>query len=209
MHNKKNKNTILKATISNTIVAFVYVFIIVGIIAILFSSKISLAIGLINTVTVKSEEKMASEVKIDLVHNKLEKKPKYGTKYGQLTIDTLGVNLPIYYGDDLSILRYGIGHTFGSYFPGEGGTIIYMAHNTSGFLRKLPEIQIGAKINISTSYGEYTYTVNKTEIVHMSNTEVVDNIQDNEEELILYTCYPVNSIGHATHRFITHSSLDK
>lgn len=208
MHNKKNKNTILKATISNTIVAFVYVGIIAGIVAILFSSKISMAIGLINTITVKSEEKMASEVKIDLVHNKLEKKPKYGTKYGQLTIEDLGIDLPIYYGDELSTLRYGIGHTFGSYFPGEGGTIIYMAHNTSGFLRKLPEIKIGTKINVSTSYGDYTYTVDETKIVHMSETSAVD-IQDEKEQLILYTCYPVNSIGHAKHRFITYSSLDK
>ena len=199
---------ILKATINSTIVAFVYVGIILGIIAILFSSKISMAISLINTITIKTEDKLASEVKIDLSNHRLETKPQYGTKYGTLTIDDLGVELPIYYGDDLSILRYGIGHTFGTYFPGEGGTIVYMAHNTSGFLRKLPEIEIGTKIHISTSYGEYTYTVNETKIVHMSEIEAVD-LQDGKEQLILYTCYPVNSIGHATNRFITYSSLDK
>ena len=206
MHSKLNN--ILKATIKSTIVAFVYVGIIVGIIAILFSSKISMAISLINTVTVKTEEKMASEVKIDLQNHRLKTKPQYGTKYGILTIDDLGIELPIYYGDDLSILRYGIGHTFGTYFPGEGGTIVYMAHNTSGFLRSLPDIQIGTKIHISTSYGEYTYTVYETQIVHMSEVEAVD-IQEEKEQLVLYTCYPVNSIGHATNRFITYSSLDK
>ena len=200
-------NNILKATISSTIVAFVYVGLILGIIALLFSSKISMAISLINRITINTEEKMASEVKIDLESNKIITKPAYGTPYGTLTIDDLGVELPIYYGDDLSILRYGIGHTFGTYFPGEGGTIVYMGHNTSGFLRKLPEIQIGTKIHISTSYGEYTYTVNETRIVHMSEVEAVD-IQDDKEQLILYTCYPVNSIGHATNRFITYSSLD-
>lgn len=199
---------ILKATINSTIVAFVYVGIILGIIAILFSSKISMAISLINTITIKTEDKLASEVKIDLSNNRLETKPQYGTKYGTLTIEDLGIELPIYYGDDLSILRYGIGHTFGTYFPGEGGTIVYMAHNTSGFLRKLPEIELGTKIHISTSYGKYTYTVNETKIVHMSEIEAVD-IQDEKEQLILYTCYPVNSIGHATNRFITYSSLDK
>ena len=67
---------ILKATINSTIVAFVYVGTILGIIAILFSSKISMAISLLNTITIKTEDKSASEVKIDLVHNKLEKKPK-------------------------------------------------------------------------------------------------------------------------------------
>ena len=83
-----------------------------------------------------------------------------------------------------------------------------MAHNTNGFLRRLPEIEIGTKIHVSTVYGEYNYTVEDTKVVHMSDVDAVD-VQGKKEQLILYTCYPVNSIGHATQRFITYSSLDK
>ena len=200
---KKNNNTILKATITNIIVAFVYVIVIVSVIALIFSPQISKAISVINTITVKSEEKEAKNVKIDLVHNKLE----YGTKYGNLIIEDLGVDLPLYYGDDLSILRYGVGQSFGSYFPGEGGSIVCMAHNTNGFLRKLPEIELGTKININTVYGDYTYTVYETKVVPQDDLEAAF-VQDEKEILILYTCYPVNSIGHATQRFMTYSSLD-
>lgn len=204
-HNKKN--TILKAAIKNIIVAFVYVGIIVAFIAILFAPKISKAISVVNTITVKSEEKETRNVKLDLEHNRLETKPKYGTKYGDVIIEDLDVNLPLYYGDSLSILRYGIGHSFGSYFPGEGGTIICMAHNTKGFLRRLPEIQKGTKIKINTVYGDYTYTVYETKVVDQTDIEALP-VQDEKEILMLYTCYPVNSIGHATHRFVTYSSLD-
>lgn len=204
---KNKKNTLFKAAINNIIVAFVYVLIIVGFITLLFSSKISKAISVINTITVKTEEKLSSEVKIDLEHNKLETKPKYGTKYGDVIIKDLDINLPLYYGDSLQILRYGIGHTFGSYFPGEGGSIICMGHNTKNFLRKLPEIKIGTKIQVNTVYGNYTYTVYDTKIVSQTDIEAAP-VQGEKEILMLYTCYPVNSIGHATHRFITYSSLD-
>ena len=200
--------SVIKAAIKNIIVAFVYVAIIVGVIAFFYSSKILMAISVINTITVKSEEKEASNVKIDLEHNKLETKPKYGTKYGDVIIEDLDVNLPLYYGDSLSILRYGIGHSFGSYFPGEGGSIVCMAHNTKGFLKRLPEIEIGTKIQVNTVYGKYTYTVYDTKIVPQEDVEAAP-IQDEKEILMLYTCYPTGTIGHATQRFITYSSLDK
>ena len=44
-------------------------------------------------------------------------------------------------------------------------------------------------------------------IVNQTDIEAAP-VQGEKEILMLYTCYPVNSIGHATHRFITYSSLD-
>lgn len=199
---------ILKATISNIIVAFVYVAIIVSIITVLFSSKISMAISLMNTISIDTSNRILSEVTIDLEHNKLEKYPEYGNQYANLSIEDLDINLPLYYGDTLSILRNGIGQSSGAYFPGEGGSIICMGHNTKGFLRRLQEIQKGAKIQINTGYGNYTYTVYETKIVPQTELDAVP-VQKEEEILMLYTCYPVNSIGHATSRFIVYASLDR
>ena len=211
-NSKSNKHIVLKATIKNTIVAFVYIAIIIGIIAIVFGNKISMAISLINTVSIetgeKNTEKNAQEVKINLENKMLQEYPEYGTQYGKVIIKDLDIDLPLYFGDTLSILRYGVGHSSGSYFPGEGGSIICMAHNTKGFLRRLPEIQVGTKIQINTVYGEYTYTVYETKIVPGTETSAVP-VQHDEEILMLYTCYPVNSIGHAKNRFITYSKLDK
>lgn len=206
--NKSNKHIVLKATIKNTIVAFAYVAVIIGIIAIFFGNTISTAISLINTVSIETGEKNTQELKINLKANMLEEYPEYGTQYGRVIIKDLDIDLPLYFGDTLSILRYGVGHSSGSYFPGEGGSIICMAHNTKGFLRKLPEIKLGTKIQINTVYGEYTYTVYETKIVPGTETSAVP-VQHDEEILMLYTCYPVNSIGHAKNRFITYSKLDK
>lgn len=206
MH-KNNKNSILRATITNIIVAFIYAIIIAGALAIPFSSKISTAISLINLISVETNKKILSDVKIDLEHNKLESYPEYGERYATIKIDALNIDLPLYFGDKLSILRYGVGQSSGGYFPGEGGSIICMGHNTSGFLRKLPEIEIGTKIEIEAVYGDYTYTVYDTKVVPQTQLDAVP-VQKEQEILMLYTCYPVNSIGHAKNRFIAYASLD-
>ena len=206
MHSK-SKNSILKATITNIIVAFIYVAIIAGALAIPFSSKISTAISLINMISVETNKQILSDVKIDLEHNKLESYPEYGERYATIKIDALDIELPLYFGDKLSILRYGVGQSSGGYFPGEGGSIICMGHNTSGFLRRLPEIELGTKIEINAVYGDYTYTVYDTKVVPQTQLDAVP-VQKDEEILMLYTCYPVNSIGHAKNRFIAYASLD-
>ncbi len=206
MH-KKIKNSILRATITNIIVAFIYAIIIASALAIPFSSKISTAISLINMISVETNKKILSDVKIDLEHNKLESYPEYGERYATIKIDALNIDLPLYFGDKLSILRYGVGQSSGGYFPGEGGSIICMGHNTSGFLRKLPEIEIGTKIEIQAVYGDYTYTVYDTKVVPQTQLDAVP-VQKEKEILMLYTCYPVNSIGHAKNRFIAYASLD-
>ena len=43
-------------------------------------------------------------------------------------------------GDTLDILRYGVGHYAGSFFPGEGGSVIFAAHNN--YFRKLNQTKI-------------------------------------------------------------------
>ena len=83
-----------------------------------------------------------------------KKNPEYGTQYGTIEIEKIDVNLPIYFGDTLEVLKKGIGHSSGSYFPGEGGSIIYMGHNYKKMLKRLGELQIGNEIKITTSYGE-------------------------------------------------------
>ena len=93
--NKSSKHIVLKATIKNTIVAFVYVAIVIGIIAILFGNKISMAISLINTVSIetgeKNTEKNTQEVKINLENKMLEEYPEYGTQYGKVIIKAINI----------------------------------------------------------------------------------------------------------------------
>jgi len=200
------KKAKLKATITYIIVALLFVAILLGSIQTIFGNQISKAIALVNMVSTKTQDKILSEIKFNSVSKRLQKYPEYGTKYANLKIESLDVDLPLYYGDTLSILRNGVGQSSGAYFPGEGGSIVCMAHNTKGFLRELPEIQEGAIIHIATSYGEYDYKVYETKIVQQTDLDAVP-IQKEEEILMLYTCYPTNSIGHATKRFIAYAKL--
>lgn len=129
MHNKEKNKSIVGATIKSIIVAFLYVTIIMVTIYALFSDTISRAISLIDMISVETNKQELKEVKIDLTTKNLASYPAYGTKYGSLKIESLKLDLPLYYGDTLSILRNGIGHSSGSYFPGEGGSILCMGHN--------------------------------------------------------------------------------
>lgn len=207
MHKKQKNNTIMKATIKNLVVAFIYAFIIVLVIGILFSSPISRAISLINTISIDTSKEILSDVKIDLEHNQLESYPEFGSRYATIIIEDLDINLPLYYGDTYSILRYGVGQSVTGYFPGEGKSIICMGHNSKKFLRRLPEIKKGTKIRIETVYGNFTYTVDETKIVHQSELDAVKP-QREKEILTLYTCYPVDTLGYPTQRFIVYASLD-
>jgi len=206
MDKNNNKQNVLGATIKNIIVAFLYVIIIFGVTYVLFGSTISRAISLIDMISIKTNEEVLKDMKIDLKTKNLENYPEYGTKYGTIEIPSLNINLPLYYGDSLSTIRYGVGHSSGSYFPGEGGSILCVGHNTRGMLRNLPNIENGAKIIIKTTYGKYTYEVYDTKVVKQTELDAA-LIQRQKEILMLYTCYPVNSIGHAKNRFFTYANL--
>lgn len=89
------------------IVAFTYLLIIYIIIQILFFDTISRAIGLIDLISVEQVEKK-QEVLIDTESKKMISYPGYGEQYGKIKIETLGIDLPLYYGDTLSILKNGV-----------------------------------------------------------------------------------------------------
>jgi LPXTG-site transpeptidase (sortase) family protein len=186
---RNNLNIIIKATVKNIIVAFLYVLLILIVIQILFSNIISQTLSTIDIISINTNKKILKNVQIDLTTNMLTSYP----------------DQPLYYGDTLEILTKGVGQTPGSYFPGEGGSIIYMGHNTSNMLRNLPNIKNNDKIIVETTYGTYTYSVYETKIIEETDLDSVP-VQREKEILMLYTCYPVTAITHTTQRFIVYAS---
>ena len=134
--------------------------------------------------------------------------PEYGTQYATIEIDKIGVNLPVYYGDTLDILKKGVGHSSGSYFPGEGGSIIYMGHNSKKMFRRFSELQIGNEIKVTTSYGEYVYKIYDMQLIKETEVDKLP-IQRDKEILMVYTCYPFNNVGYATQRYVVYAELEK
>ena len=133
---------------------------------------------------------------------------EYGTQYATIEIPRIGANLPVYFGDTLEILKKGVGHSSGSYFPGEGGSILYMGHNSKKVFRRFSELQIGDEIKVTTTYGEYNYKIYDMQLIKETDLDKVP-IQRDEEILMVYTCYPFNNVGYATQRYVVYAKLEK
>ena len=197
----------VKATIIDVIVAFLIVILIIFSIYMCLGQTIEENILLVNQVAIKVEK--TTEQQKDMQYNennRLENYPEYGTKYATIEIPKIGVNLPVYYGDTLEILKNGVGHSSGSYFPGEGGSIIYMGHNSKKVFRRFSELQIGDTIKVTTTYGEFNYRIYDMQLINETETDKLP-IQDEKEILMVYTCYPFNNIGYATQRYVIYAEL--
>ena len=197
---------VIKATIIDVIVALLILVLIIFAIYMFLGQTIEENILLVNQVAVKVEkttEKQAMEMNED---NRLENYPEYGTQYATIEIPRIDVNLPVYYGDTLQILKNGVGHSSGSYFPGEGGSIIYMGHNSKKVFRRFSELEIGDLIKVTTNYGEFNYKIYDMQLVKETQTDKLP-IQKEKEILMVYTCYPFNNIGYATQRYVVYAEL--
>ena len=195
----------LKATVINVMVALLIVIILIFSLNIIIGQKKDFIMKLINTISIKKEEKVEIETVIE--DNKLKNYPEYGTSYATINIPKININLPVYYGDTMEILKKGVGHSSGSYFPGEGGSIVYMGHNSKKVFRNFSKIEKGDLINIKTDYGDFSYKVYDTKIVEETDINALP-IQDNKEILMIYTCYPFNNIGYATQRYVVYAEKE-
>ena len=199
----------LKATISSIIVALFITGLLILVINLFFGQEIGEIFSLVNKVSITIDEnKEVAETTISEEENKLINYPEYGTQYATIQIDKIDVNLPVYFGDTLEILKKGVGHSSGSYFPGEGGSIIYMGHNAKNTFRRFGELQIGNEIKVTTNYGEYTYKIYDMKLIKETETDKLP-IQKEKEILMIYTCYPFNNIGYTTQRYVVYAELEK
>lgn len=132
--------------------------------------------------------------------------PSQGTQFGNIIIDEIDLNLPLYYGDDKKTLDHGVGMYVGSTLPGLSKPTLIAGHAFPFFKPLVTSIKEGMKIKITTFYGAFYYEVTSTNIAHM-NDESAFNLNQNVNELILYTCYPVDSLGSKDQRFYVHAKL--
>ena len=198
----------LRTTISDIIVVLLFLLIIINLCHYFLEEKLQYAFDTINFVSIRKEPEEVEEVEIKLIEEtkRLSYYPYIGEKYGNVRIDSIGVNLPLYHGDSLQILKNGIGHSPDSYFPGEGGSILCMGHNYKTMLRNFSELEIGDIINVTTDYGEFNYKIYDMKILNETDTDKAP-IQKNKEIFMIYTCYPFNNIGYAYQRYMVYAEL--
>lgn len=133
------------------------------------------------------------------INNQEVYRPELGTEFATLKIDSVNLKHRIIHGDGDLELKKGIGHYAGSTLPGEGGKVVLSGHRDTVF-KPLENIKVGDEVVIETEYGLYKYKVANTRVTNPDDTTVT--MPSDNEELIMYTCYPFNYVGRAPERFI-------
>lgn len=156
-------------------------------------------------VPISDEETPITENKNQYVDINEIEYPKYGEHFGELIIDDCSINTKLFMGDGDIALRNGVGIYYGSFIPGYGGTILVAGHNNTAF-NGLKNVEKGQKVTIKTSYGNYTYEITGTAIKKASDRTAYDLSAD-EENLIMYTCYPFDELGLTENRFFVYAKF--
>ena len=96
-----------KATIINLIVAFFSTIIILLCSYTIFKHEIEDVISTLNIISVDTSKK---EVKVTAFdeNNTLVNYPEYGTQYANIEIPKIDIDLPVYFGDTLDVLKNGV-----------------------------------------------------------------------------------------------------
>ena len=138
-----------------------------------------------------------------------------GQMWAKLSVhdDLLVQEVPVYLGDNSAILAQGVGHLYGSTFPGEGGVCVLAAHVTGrvGYFNNISDpdmYKVGTQIRLDTAYGTYVYELIDTKILNYKDESLVKRYGRNDdgslrnnydalcesygadELLVMYTCHP-------------------
>ncbi len=122
---------------------------------------------------------------------------------GYVTIEKLGVELPIYHGTSSSVLAAGAGHLEGTTLPigGESTHAVISAHRglpTATLFTHLDQLELGDTFYITVLDEIYTYEVDQISIVLPDELEDL-YIIEGEDHVTLMTCTPY---GINTHRLL-------
>lgn len=127
--------------------------------------------------------------------------PNYGNIFGRITVEGTEIDCDLIFGDDKSLLRKGACVSIYSHIPGCQTGVLVGAHNNT-FFHSLPEVKEGALVNVETNYGSYVYKVYETKIFKdTQRDEYIDELSGDKEILLLYTCYPVDTLASTPYRF--------
>ena len=127
--------------------------------------------------------------------------PKYGETFGHITVDGTDISAPLIYGDEKQLLKKGACMSLYSRIPGAGKGTMISAHNNTYF-HTLQEVEMGTLVHIETTWGIYVYKVYNTKILNKDDAAGYQTeLNGDKNTLILYTCYPNNTIASTQDRF--------
>ena len=80
----------------------------------------------------------------------------------------------------------------------------YPQEHTSTYFRDFDRIEKGTVVLIETSYGKYLYEVTDMRVADADDTSAYDLTAD-EDNLILYTCYPFGQVSPTEQRYFVYA----
>ena len=163
--------------------------------------------------------------RVRVLANAFEKTVHTGEAIGRIIIPSIDLDIVVVQGTDTASLQRGPGHYTsgavgvqggavqtakrigdGSAFPGQGETIGIAGHRTTYLapFRHIDQIEPGDRIHLEMPYANFTYVVQKHEIVDPSDVGIVRNV--GYERLVLTACHPLYS---AAQRYAQFSRLKR
>lgn len=126
---------------------------------------------------------------------------------GYITIDKIGIKIPIYHGTSSTVLNTAVGHLKGTSLPigGKSTHSVLSAHSglpSSKLFTNLNRLEIGDLFTITVIDRELTYQIDKIIVVEPTDTSNL-KIEENNDYVTLVTCTPY---GINTHRLLVRGS---
>lgn len=143
-----------------------------------------------------------SEKRIQDYHESL--KQRDDAPLAILSIDKLGLKVPVYNGTDEINMNRGAGRIKGTARVDANGNLGIAAHR-DGFFRVLKDVEVGDTIDMLTHKGNREFVVSSIDIVDPSDVSVLAPTED--PTITLVTCYPFYFVGHAPKRYIVKGKL--
>ena len=116
--------------------------------------------------------------------------PPSASQAVRIQIPALKVDAPVVQGDGWEQLKKGVAQHIGSADPGDQGNVILSAHNDvyGELFRYLDKLRPGDQVILYTQQRQYTYVVDRSQIVKPTQVEVMAATQ--EPTVTLISCYP-------------------
>lgn len=108
----------------------------------------------------------------------------------RIEIPAIKVDAPVVQGDGWEQLKKGVGQHVGSADPGQSGNVVLSAHDDvyGELFRDLDQLQPGDLVILFTQQKQYTYAVDRTELVEPTAVEVMAST--GAPTVTLISCYP-------------------
>lgn len=134
-----------------------------------------------------------TEAQTRVLAKRFERQIGIGDAIGRLKVPSMGMNLVLMNGTDTATLRKGPGRYPQTPLPGLGGTTGIAGHRTtySAPFRRINEIEDGDEIRIELPYADFTYEVQKHQIVDPGDVYIVNPV--GYERIVLTACHPLYS----------------